>query len=208
MDFELEMCSRFELSSKPCGLLENFGIKNVPMGFKLEEVYPSNNVLCFNNSGAFIRRWGLQVNWSNNLLFNARAETLLKKHTFRPFLKSKCLVPATAYFEWQQFGTHRIKNKIFLKNQEFFGLAGVTNGDTLIIITRTSPSSIAHINRRMPMIVPQSAQKQWNNNSYPIQDSLELIYADLDVLLSVEEDQHMASQMDLFETYPQIIKGE
>ena len=192
------MCSRFELKSKHGDLPQAFGIKNVPTEFKLQEVYPSNNVLCFNNSGPFIRRWGLKVNWSKNILINARAETLLSKDTFGPFLKSKCLVPATAYFEWRHFGAHRIKNKIFLKNREFFGLAGITNGESLIIITRKSSPSIAHIHGRMPIIVPESAQKEWSNNSYPIRESLDLIQAESETLVSEEEAHHMVSQKDFF----------
>ena len=192
------MCSRFELNSEPRDLLKVFGISNLPRKFQLQEFYPSNDVLCFNDSGAYIHHWGLKVNWSKNILINARAETLLSKHTFGPFLKSKCLVPATAYFEWRHFGAHRIKNKIFLKNRDFFGLAGITNGESLIIITRKSSPSIAHIHGRMPMIVPERAQKEWSNNSYRIRESLDLIYAESETLLAEEEDHHMVSQKDFF----------
>ena len=192
------MCSRFELKSEPRDMLGVFGIKTLPSEFKLQQFYPSNNVLCFNNSGAFIHRWGLKLSWSKNTLFNARAETLLKKHTFRPFLKSKCLVPATAYYEWRHSGILRIKNKIFLKNREMFGLAGLTNGESIIIITRKSPPSIAHIHGRMPMIVPESAQKEWGSNSYPIRESLDLIHEGSEVLIAEEDEHHMEHQKDLF----------
>ena len=192
------MCSRFELKSKPGDLLKAFGIKNVSTEFKLQEVYPSNNVLCFNNSGPFICRWGLNVNWSKNILINARAETLLSKHTFRPFLKSKCLIPATAYFEWRHFGANRSKNIIFLKNREIFGLAGITNGESVIIITRKSSPSIAHIHDRMPIIVPKHAEKEWTSNSYPIRNSLDLIHLESDILIAEEEKHDMKYQKDLF----------
>ena len=81
---------------------------------------------------------------------------------------------------------------------KFFGLAGITNGESLIIITRKSSPSIAHIHGRMPMIVPESAQKEWSNNSYRIRESLDLIYAESETLLAEEEDQHMVSQKDFF----------
>jgi len=192
------MCSRFELNSEPRDLLKIFGISNLPGKFRLQEFYPSNNVLCFNNSGAYMHRWGLEVSWSKNILFNARAETLLKKHTFGPFLKSRCLVPATAYFEWRHVGAHRIRNKIFLKNRKMFGFAGVINGANLIILTRESPPSIAHIHGRMPMIVPEKAQIQWGNNSYPIRESLDLIDVESEALITEEDEHHLGYQRSLF----------
>ena len=91
-----------------------------------------------------------------------------------------------------------IKNKIFLKNREFFGLAGITNGESLIIITCKSSPSIAHIHGRMPMIVTESAQKEWSNNSYPIRESLDLIHAESETLLAEEEDHPMVSQKNFF----------
>ena len=56
--------------------------------------------------------WGLGVDWTAKPLINARAETLAEKRTFRPLLERRCLVPATAYFEWRKDGKARHKNRI------------------------------------------------------------------------------------------------
>ena len=79
-----------------------------------------------------------------------------------------------------------------------FGFAGVTNGETVIILTRESPPSIAHIHGRMPMIVPESAQKEWGDNNYPIRESIDLIYVEPEVLITEEDKHHMKYQRNLF----------
>ena len=54
-------------------------------------------------------RWGLIPNWCSKPLkemkvatFNARAETVTEKRMFRSaFENSRCLIPASGYYEWQ-----------------------------------------------------------------------------------------------------------
>src|SRR5215475_7403685 len=55
-----------------------------------------------------LARWGLVPNWAKDQkvgfsMINARAEDLLSKPAFREaFKKRRCLVPADAFYEWQQ----------------------------------------------------------------------------------------------------------
>lgn len=50
--------------------------------------------------------WGLVPHWSktgktDKPLFNARAETVLKKPAFRDaFVRGRCLIPASGWYEW------------------------------------------------------------------------------------------------------------
>jgi putative SOS response-associated peptidase YedK len=53
-------------------------------------------------------RWGLVPSWWKKTLkelpstFNARAETVAAKPMFRAaFKRSRCLIPASGYYEWQ-----------------------------------------------------------------------------------------------------------
>jgi putative SOS response-associated peptidase YedK len=52
-------------------------------------------------------RWGLVPQWSGRIpstcLFNARAETIATKRTWkRPFERQRALVPVSGFFEWQE----------------------------------------------------------------------------------------------------------
>lgn len=44
--------------------------------------------------------WGWQPVWSNQLLINAKAETLTEESTFKKYLQQRCLIPADGFYEW------------------------------------------------------------------------------------------------------------
>lgn len=55
-------------------------------------------------------RWGLLPHWKKDLdgppLFNARAETVATKPSFRDaFKKGRCIIPLDGYYEWHDDGT-------------------------------------------------------------------------------------------------------
>src|ERR1035437_5841766 len=60
-------------------------------------------------------RWGLVPSWWKKSLkelklatFNARAETIMDKPFFRSaFKRTRCLIPASGYFEWQTIGKEK-----------------------------------------------------------------------------------------------------
>jgi putative SOS response-associated peptidase YedK len=128
-------------------------------------------------------RWGLIPSWVTNeseadqimtKTFNARSETIDAKPAFRGSLASRrCLVPVKGFFEWQHIGGRKIPWYISLRNQEIFSLAGVWDtwmikgGVTLntfsIVTTRANDlmAEIHNTKKRMPVILPASAEKQW-----------------------------------------------
>ena len=132
-------------------------------------------------------------------MINARSETLLKKPTFQPLLTSRCIVPATAYFEWRVAGKTRVKNRIFLSDSEAFALAALTNGNEIIILTCLPLPEIAHIHRRMPIILSQDTEKIWIDSTRATPDLLKITRLNYVLALKFEEENTGSfNQRELF----------
>ncbi|MDX2221402.1 MAG: SOS response-associated peptidase [Rhodospirillaceae bacterium] len=167
------MCARYELTTPPERMIERFGLRVPPMSdggwgprpFERGEVRPTNIAPVILPGGTVVALpWGLVVTWQDQPLINARAETLDTKPTFRPLLESRCLVPATAYFEWRRDGKNKIKTRISTADG-LFAMAGLIDarGDTqrFTIVTCAPAPEIAHIHDRMPAVLDPAGQSAW-----------------------------------------------
>jgi putative SOS response-associated peptidase YedK len=105
--------------------------------------------------------WGLKVDWQSQPVLNARAETLETKPTFRPLLEQRCLVPATAYFEWKSDGRDKIKTRIHADDHGIIAFAGLIGDGRFTIVTCAPAPSIAHVHDRMPVILDRAQQASW-----------------------------------------------
>lgn len=194
------MCSRFELNTRPRDLARHFDIDNLPDGFTTGEIRPTNPVLCIGPDGPVMNTWGLSVDWDNKPIINARSETLSEKRTFQPLLQSRCLVPASAYFEWRRDGKRRHKNRVAMHDQELFAFAGLTDGQRVTIVTCTPIPNIAHIHGRMPVILERDTEGVWVDPSRSYQDVAALTRVRNDLELGAAEDTlPPPRQGDLFE---------
>jgi len=76
-----------------------------------------------------LARWGLTPRHGANkdfTLFNARAETLLERASFRRLLpRQRCLVPADGFYDWEQVGNAKLPWLYRLKDGETFAFAGL-----------------------------------------------------------------------------------
>ncbi len=194
------MCSRFEIDASPSDIAERFGLADPPPLPNAPEMRPTDMALVI-DGGAKPRllSWGLAVEWNAKPLINARAETLSRKKTFRPLLGSRCLVPATAYFEWRKDGHARRKNRIGTKSRGVFAFAGLTDGDRFTIITCPPAADIAHIHDRMPVILERRAEPLWIDRGTPFNKvSGLLVPYGAESLRAEEETPPPAGQPDLF----------
>ena len=143
--------------------------------------------------------WGLAVEWNAKPLINARAETLREKKTFLPLLENRCLVPATAYFEWRKDGPALRKNRIGTKSRNVFAFAGLTDGERFTIVTCLPSPGIAHIHNRMPVILMAQAEQRWLDlvNPYVAVAGLLRPY-EQNVLVANEEPPSEVRQLNLF----------
>jgi len=114
-----------------------------------------------------LMQWGLTEPYP---LINARAETADSKPTFRQsFQEHRVLVPATAFFEWQQpaeAGQKKTKLKLSRPEEAVFYMAGLYRPlppghnplqltGQFVILTAEANESIRPIHDRMPLIVPR-----------------------------------------------------
>ena len=190
------MCSQFELKMHPSDPNWGFDLDELPDGFTRGEIRPTNQTLCLGPRGLFINRWGLKVNWGNKPIINARAETLRVKPTFQPLLNFRCLVPASAYFEWRREGSQRFKNRIAISDTPQFTFAGLTDGENVTIVTCQSVPSVAHIHARMPVILSSINQMVWIDDEREYADVAHLVLPRDDLDLEVDEKPPQPPRQD------------
>jgi len=130
-----------------------------------------------NPNRLIMMQWGLIPSWAKDpkigsRLINARAETLHERPAFRTLLRrSRCLVPATGFYEWKKTETMKIPHYIHQKDNAIFAFAGLydswrspgatDNLLTFTIITTEPNALIATIHNRMPAIVRQEYEYLW-----------------------------------------------
>ena len=145
------------------------------------EVTPASvvPVLAPNRAGeqaVFPMQWGYTLPASGErkprLIINARSETAAEKPLFRDSWRSRrCLVPVTAYFEWE----HRTgfdgkpktgdKYRITPAAWERTFLAGLYRMEdgipSFVILTRAPADNLFWMHDRMPLLLPESAVTEW-----------------------------------------------
>jgi putative SOS response-associated peptidase YedK len=124
-----------------------------------------------------LMRWGLVPSWARDAriglkTINARAEDAADKPAFREALrKRRCLIPADAFYEWQQLNARtRQPYAIAMKSGQPYAFAGLWEnwqtpvGEALASFTilTTAPNEImASIHDRMPVIVDPKDYARW-----------------------------------------------
>ncbi len=164
------MCARYELLTTLEGIAAGVVLRTPPTddqvhkarAFERGEVRPTNlaPIITPDRTLAWIP-WGLAVDWQNQPVINARAETLGSKPTFQPLLNRRCLVPASAYFEWRVTGREKIKTRIRADYSNVFTFAGLLSDNRFLIITCAPAPAIANIHDRMPVILDRAGQDLW-----------------------------------------------
>lgn len=157
---------------KPAYHVSAFSIPNVPVitNEKIDTVQ--------------LLSWGLIPFWVKDeknadeirmKTFNARAETIFEKASFRSSIRKKrCLVVVDGFYEWRLVNGKNYPYYIYMKDQEPFALAGIwdswRNRETedirntfSIITTRANPllEKIHNKKKRMPVILGREGEKHW-----------------------------------------------
>ena len=117
----------------------------------------------------FPMKWGFS---GKSLLMNARSETAAMKPTFREsWERRRCIVPATAYFEWEHSvrsdGRKRTGDKFMIRPKDsgmtwLCGLYRIEEGlPVFVVLTREPGEGIRFIHDRMPLILPENYIDDW-----------------------------------------------
>ena len=121
-------------------------------------------------------KWGFTLQGSSQPLVNARVETAASKPTFKEsWIRHRCVVPASWYYECKHYQTSDGKTKtgdkylIQPKDSSVTWLCGLyrIEGDLPVftILTKAPTEELAQIHDRMPLILPESLIDDWINPS-------------------------------------------
>lgn len=105
------MCGRYDLNESPQMLMLYFLLAAAPEPYSNPDVRPTNraSIICIRDGQRLAQpaRWGLIPSWSKDdkiaqHTFNARAESITEKPSFRAaFKRRRCIVPVSAFYEWR-----------------------------------------------------------------------------------------------------------
>lgn len=192
------MCGRFVNSAEEKELLDRYKIKldirqAVPLFEPNYNIAPGALVPVITRNSANnleIMKWGLIPSWAKDprigfKMINARAEGIETKPSFRvPFKKMRCLVPATAFYEWKKSGKDKTPYLIHLMSNEIFSFAGLydvwKDGEgretiSYTIITTEPNELMREIHDRMPVILNKSDEDAWLDKDYGQDKLLKLL---------------------------------
>ena len=177
------MCGRYEIHNSPQMLMLYFLLAQEPSGYSNTDVRPTNSapIIRVSDGQRMIKptRWGLIPPWAKDETiaqhtFNARAETLDEKPSFRAaFKRRRCIVPMTAFFEWRTIVGQRKKEKLRFASPDGHPLAvaglwerwqrpGQDEAiETYTVITTAANGLMAPIHNRMPALLAASDWEAW-----------------------------------------------
>jgi putative SOS response-associated peptidase YedK len=163
-------------------------------------VKPTQDVYIITHDSIRIASWGMIAPWSKSILeaqksqsnaINARAETVNEKPTFRnPFRRSRCLVPATGYYEWaSELGEYRPRQPIYVSREDnhllffsaIFDVWISPDGQvkrTVSILTRAAVGALAKFHSRMPMFLSREKWDSWLDPSIRDSDTVKSLFKD------------------------------
>jgi putative SOS response-associated peptidase YedK len=155
------------------------------------------------------KRWGLVPKWASAApatflrktpTFNAFSEYAYDKRSFKNTMESgrRCLIPVTAFFEWQQRNVpnrktlKKVPYRIHLKDERIFCLGGIYENGTYSVLTRSAQTLMAEIHnskKHQPVIIPRVFESDWLSASLNKQDVLH--FCD-----SIEEHDLVGQEID------------
>ena len=169
------MCGRFFLDTRAGDIIEHYNAPPPDLFTARYNIAPTTPVLGFGGGSFELYRWGLIPAWAKDLsignrMFNARAETVAEKPSFRnAYRRRRCLVPASGYYEWRSQGGRKQPYCCHIDRQ-LFSMAGIwehwqdAEGNEIqscAVLTTEAKGKIAEIHHRMPVYIAPNDYQVW-----------------------------------------------
>jgi len=174
-------------------------------------------------------KWGLIPFWVRDSkaaseirlkTFNARAETIGEKPSFRGAVKSKrCLVLCRGFYEWQHRGNEKIPYFIYLEGEPPLALAGLYDDwtdretgeliQTCSIITMAANPLMEKIHnskKRMPVILQEGEEHSWINPELPAEDALKHLKPVHEAEMRFHTISRLISKRGVDKNIPELVK--
>lgn len=151
-------------------------------------------VLAPNSTGeraVYPMKWGYSNMYQGGkLILNARTETAAVKLMFKEdWLKHRCIIPASYYFEWKHMksvdGKIKTGDRYIIQPKDanitwLCGLYHIENDfPTFVVLTREPSQDIAFIHDRMPLILPEHMIGDWIRPSADPDDMIKRALTDM-----------------------------
>ena len=185
------MCGRYNIVTDAGALIDAFDIvinelSDSQLNTARYNIPPTSTVpLVFMRDGQRTltgAHWGLLPHWAKDKklafkTFNARAETITEKASFRsPIQKSRCIVPASGWYEWRKEGD--IRQPYYFHTDGLIPFAGISAWHpefemlSCSIITTAANPVAAAVHHRMPVILQAERVDQWMAESTDLDNVL------------------------------------
>ena len=171
------MCGCYELKAKARELNRHFPQLHLAQGEmpRSVEMHPTDPVLMITACSAgylgHLAHWGLVGSFLDqpprHPLINLHSEGLATKPFYSKILKrNRCLIPATAFYEWQSIASKKQKIRISPPTGEMLMFAGVFDhhpqaGTSCTILTTAADETVSLMSDRMPLILGRGEYNFW-----------------------------------------------
>lgn len=207
------MCGRFQLSVSWAQLLHMYGVDSPPPDGHAPSwsVCPTHLVpVLVRDDGERdlqLHRWGWPMSWLarqgkdpwSRPLINAKGEEARHKRTWsRAFREGRCVVPATAFIEWQRDGRERHPLAIARADGAPLHMAGLRSTfdrdgapQPVVTVLTVGPSAeVARVHDRMPALLTDDALERWLDPDLDLDTAEDLLAPAPDGLLRLRELPH------------------
>ncbi len=169
------MCGRFFLDARAGDIVEHYNAPPPDMFAPRYNIAPTTPVLAHCDEKIHLYRWGLVPSWAKdvtfgNRMFNARAETVAEKPSFRnAYKRRRCLLPANGFYEWRLEDGRKQPYCCHIDKQ-LFSMAAIwehwqdAEGNEIqscAVLTTGARGEIRALHHRMPVYIAPSDYEAW-----------------------------------------------